>query len=202
MRLIVLLVFLASCGDGGSGNPSGVAGVGGNTGIGGEAGEPAGASGSSGSAGTAGTAGSPVAGSGGAAATAVEGSWALDLNEFCVQGLTFKGADYELDSACVLSDSTIGMEVTAGWFTYIGTALVLYPQRSSLCTPPLTSEEYSASVNGNSLAIVSPSGVAAFRRINPGGGSGTAAFGCFAGTTFYRNQVQPVPGAIPKPTDI
>ena len=56
----------------------------------------------------------------------LEGSWALQVNQSCVTGITFTGSNVEAVNLCSTQQGQrYGKEINQGTFTYVGTQLTL-----------------------------------------------------------------------------
>lgn len=136
-----------------------------------------------------------LAGCGGGVTDAerLQGSWGLE-SDSCLLALTFDGSQYEADVICTLTDGSIGLQAEAGTFTASGGTLTTTASHASC---PLTASEVSTqlsySFEGETLRLVTPSGILILARLEPGGGSGAAIFGCYNAGLFTPREVTPVP---------
>ena len=126
----------------------------------------------------------------------LQGTWGVESTaKECVSMVRFDGNTIELLDLCELEDGSFGAQSRSGTYEVSGTSLTLKVLASSCPSPPVRMETIGFSFVGDSLRLVSPSGVALLEPVdsNTEPGSGAATYGCYdSEDDFTPNPIRPL----------
>jgi hypothetical protein len=121
----------------------------------------------------------------------LEGVWGL-VNGSCVYGLLFQDGRFARSLICPLPDGSTGLEREEGSFDVVeqdSTHYIVFHATRSTCATKVFDGSAPFTVSQSTLSLTTASQVAVFQRLQPGGGSGVATFGCWDMGAFTERQL-------------
>jgi hypothetical protein len=128
----------------------------------------------------------------------LDGTWGVQVNQFCAGGWTFdtKGGTYASELLCTLGGNRVGNELETGTATYGVDSLTVFPKRASCPTSEHVPEAINYSFDNGRLILTSTrAGVTFVLERVPEGGTATAVIvtGCADPTGFVPHPVDTLP---------
>lgn len=134
-------------------------------------------------------------GGGDTPAERLSGHWALeDSATECLLVFSFDGDGYvELKEICELTDGSTAIVLDTGTYDATDDAFTWRVAESSCADADDEPETIRYTLDGDTLTLITPDGVLVMERIQPGGGGGIAAFGCFDDEGYFEpGPVEPI----------